>query len=122
MTEQEHIDRIRHSLPENGHASSAHLDAVDEALRQHPDSTRLWCLRGDLIQLSDDVDDGRELADAQRSYERALQIDPECLEAVEELGHFLDAVMDDPKSARPYFRHAAKLKRSRGAEGASAAQ
>ncbi len=109
VTEQDHIDSIRKALPENGRASSRHIGLADEALRQYSDSTRLWCLRGDLIQLSDEVDDGRDLSDAQRSYERALTIDASCIEAHESLGYFLDAVMLDAKRARHHFDQAARL-------------
>lgn len=109
MTEQEHIDAIYGSLPENGFASSRHVDAVEGALREYPNSTRLWCLRGDLIQLNDDVDDGRELSDAQQSYERALEINPSCVEAHEELGHFFD-IMDEPERSRYHFHCVAELK------------
>ena len=109
MTEQEYIDAICLSLPENGFASSRHVDAVEEALRRHPASVRLWCLRGDLIQMSDAVDDRRELADAQRSYERALEVDPTSAEAHQSLGHFFDAVLDEPERARYHFRRAAEL-------------
>ena len=113
MTEQEHIDSIRDALPKEGFGSSWHVDMADEALRQYPESTRLWCLRGDLIQLSDDVDDGRELTDAQRSYERALEIDPECVEAHESLGHFFDAVEPDAERSRHHFSRAADLAETR---------
>ena len=109
MTEQEHIDSVYDSLPESGWSSSSHVDAVDEALRQHPDSVRLWLLRGDLIQTNDEVDDGRELDDARRSYERALEIDPACHEAHQSLGHYFDAVMPNPTLSRRHFRRAAEL-------------
>ena len=55
------------------------------------------------------MDDGRELADAQRSYERALEIDPECAEAHESLGHFFDAVEPDRERSRHHFDRAAAL-------------
>ena len=113
MTEQEHIDSIRAALAETGFGSSRHVDLADEALRQFPESTRLWCLRGDLIQLSDDVGDGRELADAQRSYARALEIDPECVEAHESLGHFFDAVEPNAKRSRHHIKRAAELAETR---------
>jgi Tfp pilus assembly protein PilF len=110
VTEQDLIDSICDSLPESGGSSSKHVDAVDEALRRYPESTRLWLLRGDLIQTSNDVDDGRELEDACRSYERALEIDRGCSEVHRSLGHYFDAMMPDPALSRFHFRRAADLR------------
>ena len=120
MTEEEHIDAIRKALPERGFASSRHVDAVEEALKQYPNSTRLWYLRGDLIQLNDDASDRRTLVDVRRSYERALEIDPDCEEAHEELGRFFEVVEGDAERARHHLRSAAGLRRGR-ASGASPA-
>ena len=51
-----------------------------------------------------------DLADALASYERAIAIDPKCIEAYEEIGRFYDAIMDDSESAKPFFHQAAVLK------------
>ena len=120
MTEGEHIDTIFNSLPESGLTSSRHVDAIEDALKQYPNSTRLWCLRGDLIQLNDDVDEERGLVEARRSYERALEIDPDCQEAHEELGRFFEVVEGAAERARRHLRRAAEL-RGEGAAGASPA-
>ncbi|MEM6782193.1 MAG: hypothetical protein AAF624_00470 [Bacteroidota bacterium] len=63
-----------------------------------------------MIQFLDDENAPYELADAEWSYKQALALDPQCIEALEELGHFYDAVMADPVRARPFFRSAARLR------------
>ncbi|MEP0545763.1 MAG: hypothetical protein ABJF88_02445 [Rhodothermales bacterium] len=116
MTEEEHIEAIRAMLPERGSATSEALDSVEHALEDHPQSASLWCLRGHLIQLSGDDEDGRELMDALRSYKQALSVDPTHVEAYREIGHFYDAVLDRPEEAQPYFELAEKVGRSQNAK------
>jgi uncharacterized protein HemY len=82
---------------------------VDGALRECPGSSRLWCLRGDLIQLAPKTT-LHTLADAREAYERALALDPSSAEACEELGFYFDSVQDDPAAAEPYFRKALALR------------
>ncbi len=118
MTEQEHIRAVQAALPEDGFAPPEALTAVEAALQEYPRSPQLWCLRGDLIQLSDDANDGLELTDALRSYERALEIDPAWADAHEAMGHFLDAVLDDPERAAPHFERAADLRGDAAVGGA----
>ncbi len=88
--------------------SAEDLELVERALEAHPDSVELWCLRGDLIQISND--EGRyRLEDAEASYTRAAEIDPEDPEAFESLGFFYDAICADPGKAEPFFRRAIDL-------------
>ena len=110
MEETAYIERLKSLYPTEGEeASNQTLALADEAVREWPESAKLWCIRGDLIQLgAEDVPHG--LADALTSYERAIAIDPKCIEAYEEIGHFYDAVMDDAERAKPFFHQAAALK------------
>ncbi|MEM1043799.1 MAG: hypothetical protein AAGI91_14375 [Bacteroidota bacterium] len=109
-TEQEHIQAILEAWPERVGAPPGLLEAVNAALREYPQSPQLWCIRGDLIQLSDDGDDGLDLENALRSYERALELEPAWVEAYEEIGYFWDLVMNEPDRAEPYFERATKLR------------
>ena len=113
MEEMAYIERLKSLYPAEGEeASTQTLALADEAVRAWPESPKLWCMRGDLIQLGA-ADIPHELADALASYERAIAIDPKCVEAYEEIGHFHDAIMDDPESAKPFFHQAAVLKNER---------
>jgi tetratricopeptide (TPR) repeat protein len=113
MEESAYIEKLKSLCPtEDEEASSEVLALADEAVRAWPESSKLWCMRGDLIQLGAE-DLPYELAEALASYERAIAIDPRCVEAYKEIGHFYDVVMDDVESAKPFFRQAAILKNER---------
>ncbi len=115
MEETAYIEKLRAMSPAQGEeASSEVLALADEAVRACPDSAKLWCLRGDLIQLGA-KDIPHDLADSLASYERAIAIDPKCVEAYEEIGHFYDVVMGDAKRAEPFLRQADMLKNDRRA-------
>ena len=75
-------------------------EALAEVLVQleaNCESPTLWVLRGNLIQLADN--NPFPLEDAERSYLKALEIDPGHLEAMEDLAHFYQAVIVDPAKA-----------------------
>jgi tetratricopeptide (TPR) repeat protein len=108
MNESDYIDSLEALFPEEDEASVEALNLAEAAVAAYPSSTKLWCLRGDLIQLGTS-EAGYELEDALRSYERALTVDPHCAEAYESIGYFYDALMDDPQSAEPSFRKAISL-------------
>ena len=65
------------------------------------DCPSIWILRGDLIQLAESADTP-PLEEAAVSYKKALEIDPNNLEALESLAHFYDAVVSEPANARQY--------------------
>ncbi len=103
-----YIDRVQALYPQEGEASAEALALVEQAVAECPKCAKLWCLRGDLIQLGG-PESRYELADALRSYEQAIAFDPLCAEAYESLGFFYDAVIDAPESAEPFFREAIRL-------------
>jgi tetratricopeptide (TPR) repeat protein len=110
MDETEYIEELKSLAPSEGEeASKEVITLADEAVRAWPESSKLWCLRGDLIQLGAD-DIPYELADSLASYERAIAVDPKCAEAYDEIGHFYDAIMGDAERAKPFFDRAALLK------------
>jgi Tfp pilus assembly protein PilF len=66
-------------------------------------------MRGDLIQLGPESCP-HPLVEAFASYQRAIEISPDCAEAWEAVGHYYDAVLDDEATAERYFREAARLR------------
>ena len=51
MKESEYIEKLFALWPTEGETSDEALALADEAVRAHPASAKLWCMRGDLIQL-----------------------------------------------------------------------
>ena len=87
MTETEAIEAVQSEMAGGDRSSARALDLVERGLRDNPTSVRLWCLRGDLIQLADD---GPPLLEALASYREALRYDPNSVEATNEISRFLD--------------------------------
>jgi len=108
MTEKQIIDAIGREVAEHDRATAHALQLVEDGLTRYPSSARLWILRGDLIQVSDDVE-RYSLEDALTSYRTAVKLEPGSAEAHESIGHFLDAVANEPAAAEPYFRRALEL-------------
>ncbi|HXP61576.1 MAG TPA: hypothetical protein VN829_13850 [Dongiaceae bacterium] len=77
------------------------LAGLEELMIHHKDCPHLWNLRGDLIQLVE-TQDGPPLAEAEKSYKRALRLNANDLEALESLAHFYDAVDPNPAKAKRY--------------------
>ena len=77
------------------------LAALERLLKRHSECADLWILRGDLIQLLD-AEDGPPLNEAAASYSKALRLNPNCLETIEGLAHYYDAVDHNPIKARRY--------------------
>ncbi len=109
MNESDYIAELSSLWPTEGETSKEALTLADSAVWMFPDSAKLWCMRGDLIQLGQ-ADIPYELEEALSCYERAVSIDPQFAEGHEEIGHFLDAVMPNPKRARRAFRQAAAIR------------
>jgi tetratricopeptide (TPR) repeat protein len=110
MKESDYIEKIFALWPTEGETSDEALTLADESVHAYPDSAKLWCMRGDLIQLGS-ADIPFTLEDALVCYERAVSIDPNFAEGHEEIGHFYDAVMPNPSRARRAFRKAAEIRR-----------
>lgn len=104
----EYIEQIHGNLERNEKALPRDLELMEAAIAEHPDLAELWILRGDLIQLSDD-DNGYTLVDAESSYLKAVELEPDDPEGYESLGFYYDVVMADPVEAKPYFEKAIAL-------------
>ena len=111
MTEAQYVDRLLTLWPaeDDADAPDGALYLADEAVSAYPDSAKLWVMRGNLIELGSGQTT-HTLADALSSYERAIKIDPNCVEAYEMIGYFLANVMDESALAEPYFRKAESLR------------
>jgi tetratricopeptide (TPR) repeat protein len=87
------------------------LAKIEKLLARYSECPHLWNLRGDLIQLLE-TPHGPALAEAAKSYKMALRLNPQDLEALENLAHFYDVVIPRPASAKKYARaYIAKAKR-----------
>jgi tetratricopeptide (TPR) repeat protein len=109
-SEADWLNKVKHLTSESGkdEPSFEHIRLVEEGLREHPRSARLWNLRGDLIQLVEDDQtlESYSLDDARDSYEHARAAAPDDPEAYESLGHFFDAVDEQLDIAATMFRSA----------------
>jgi tetratricopeptide (TPR) repeat protein len=108
MTENDYIEELQKRWPRRGDAALEVIALADEATRAFPRSPKLWCMRGDLIQLG--PGNSPSLDDALASYKRAVEIDPQFVEAWEEIGNFYHNVLDEEDKAKPYFHEAERLK------------
>jgi Flp pilus assembly protein TadD len=99
-------ESIRSEIRRCGKATPEILRRIEAALEESP-SADLWILLGDAIQLSEG--DTHSLDDAERSYERAMELEPSSPEPHQSLGNFHYAVMDDPAKAKTFFECAIAL-------------
>lgn len=99
------IARIKHEIGRAEYVPPNLLDEIERELQRHP-SAELWILLGDAIQLSDRHE---SLEDVERSYRRALELDPGSADAYESLGHFIFAVKSDARGSLRYFQRALEL-------------
>jgi tetratricopeptide (TPR) repeat protein len=77
------------------------LGEVDGLLKSWPGSAYLHTLWAALVQLQDSPT--HSLDEAKRALQRAMEIDESSPAAAIDLGHFLDAVEDDPQAASKPF-------------------
>jgi tetratricopeptide (TPR) repeat protein len=83
-------------LWDQGHYDRA-LAEVESLLQTWPGNAHLHILRASLVQRQEEPK--CELKEARRTLQRAVELDPGSPAAAIELGHFLDNVDDDPRSA-----------------------
>ncbi len=102
MTEEQHVDEIRALKRGAREITPATFARIEAALAAYPLSPRLWCIRGDCIQLGAE-DSSYVLRDALASYERALKIDPRFAEAHESVGYYFDVIEEDLAKAEVAF-------------------
>jgi hypothetical protein len=66
-------------------------------------------MRGNLIECGPE-NSPHSLYDALASYKRAIEIDPQFIDAWENIGDFYRNVLDEEDEAKPYFHEAERLK------------
>jgi len=74
---------------------------IEESVAVEQTNPYLWNLRADVIQLLD-IPDGPPLLEVEKSYLKALEINPEDLESIESLAHYYDAVSTDIEKSKRY--------------------
>ena len=106
-SESDYIEKVRRVAILNMSTTSEPFQIITKALQVFPHSAALWCLRGELIQLSD----GSTLSsdDARASFEKAIELDPSFSSAYEEIGYYCDVVSKDFLRAEEAFRKAIAL-------------
>ncbi|MEP6672682.1 MAG: hypothetical protein ABJF10_26195 [Chthoniobacter sp.] len=102
MNESEYISALYACWPCESETTPEAIALADDAVRAFPDSPKLWCMRGDLIQLAA-ASCPYSLDDAGACYLRAIAVDPSSVEAHEGAAHFYDVVMSDEQRAASYF-------------------
>lgn len=111
MNEDEYLNAIRGCWPSQEPSIEGEKEALrllDEALSQFPSSSKLWVMRGDLLQLAG-ADTSQSLSECEHCYREAVRADRRNPEAYEGLAWFLDAVMGKPRKAKQYFEKARRL-------------
>jgi tetratricopeptide (TPR) repeat protein len=112
MTEDIYIFQLRASWPRwpnVGGASLTTITLADEAVRAFPQSAKLWVMRGCLIQLGSESSP-YPLEEALRSYQRAIEVNPQFAEAWEEIGYYYDVILADEAEGQRYFGEAERLR------------
>jgi hypothetical protein len=110
MSVDDYITKLK-ARPKDCETTPEAFALVEEALKAHPDSAMLWCFRGALIQLGPTPEvSGYTLEDALTSYRKATEVEPDCPEGWEELGHYYDVILRDEQSAKGFWEKATKLK------------
>ena len=111
-TEVEYIEELTSRWPkdwEDVEPTKETIALVDKAVTDHPNSEKLWIIRGDLYQLINYEED-TPLEESLRCYERAIQINPRSSEAYFEKASFIDTVLEKPRKAKQFFEKARRLK------------
>lgn len=112
MTENDYITTLKARWPQREDSDQVLFETIafaDEAVQAFPLSPKLWCIRGDVIQLGPE-NCPHSLDDAVASYRRAAEIDPRFVEAWDSLGHFHHAVLNDEIAAQGFFSKAESLR------------
>ena len=117
MTEDNYITKLKARWARREDSDEVLLATIalaDEAVQSFPQSPRLWCIRGDVIQLGPE-NCPHSLDDALACYQRATELDPGFVERWDSLGHFHNAILGDEAAAQTFFSRADRLRGHNGA-------
>ncbi|HJP17659.1 MAG TPA: hypothetical protein QF468_03275 [Nitrospinota bacterium] len=113
MTEEEYLSQIHDITSDcDREVPLEAIELIDQAIQEHPNSECLWLKRGDLIQLGPEGSP-HKLEVALLSYKRAIKINPNSVEACEEIGHYFNAIIDDEIEAKKWFEKARTIRNTR---------
>lgn len=87
------------------------IQITQDAVEKYPHSAKLWVMRGNLLELINFECD-IPLNEAAKCYRHAIKADSSFIEAYEDMGYFLDAVMANPRKARQFFDKARRLRKA----------
>lgn len=92
-TEDDYISSLRDCWPMGSNGTMEVIALANEAVRVFPRSARLWVMRGDLIRIGPQSD-VHSLEEALRSYQRAVEIDPQLVSSQtrQELRHLMETL------------------------------
>lgn len=77
------------------------LSDVEELLKSWPGNAQLYILWANLVQLQEDP--SHRLDEAKQALQQAVEVDTNSPAGAIELGHYLDAVEDNPRAASKAF-------------------
>ena len=105
------FEQIADAWPTGDEQPSAQLAAlVQQALADFPTSSEVWVMYGDFLNISDaDSEPDATLENVIAAYNKALELDPGCAEAHQELGFLHDLYRDDFEQSQELFRAAIAL-------------
>ncbi len=83
------------------------MEQADRLCEAFPGNSQLYLIWADLVQLQEHPQ--HSLDEARAALETAIKLDDGSPAALLELGHYLDAVEDDPKAAAATFAQAAAI-------------
>jgi len=109
MDDEEAIERIRLAWPLYGDQPSQELIALlVAAIEEHPSSSELWLLYGNLLLIWDD-NPGYSTQQTIAVFRKVIELDPGCWEAYQEIGFLYDTFLDESRAAETAFRTAIAL-------------
>jgi len=77
-------------------------------LRKHRDNADLWITRARLLMLEDEPLSG-SLREVERCIQKALELAPDDLDAIEEAAHFYDIIVPNRRKASTYAKRYIQL-------------
>ncbi|MEX8506122.1 hypothetical protein [Leptothrix ochracea] len=114
MTQDEYIYKLKQCWQKilSTEPTKTTIILADLAVQEHPKSSELWRIRGNLLELAN-FDTGHPLKESLRCYRLAVKLDPFFIEAYEDLAWFLDAVLGNRRKAKRFFDKAWRLRHAK---------
>jgi len=109
MNLDKELTRLQSTYNERGFPTDKTIEHLDELIRNNQKNAKLWVVRGDLIQLSEDEDSKYSLKDSLSSYIKASKVDPSYWESYESIGYYYDVIDSNYPLAELNFRKSISL-------------